>query len=105
MVDFRIWRYLYFDIIRTGPEEGANKPECIIEIFQTWNILAEQIVYIGDSLYDIFSARQVGVVPIGAAWAESDDIVSIKNSAPDFIFYDVKEFYYWLKKQFYHELN
>lgn len=54
----------YFDIILVSAREGMRKPDHGLyrEIVERWNLAAEQIVMIGDSLeQDILGAKRVGM--------------------------------------------
>ena len=59
-----------FDMVQ-GNESGLPKkpdPAGVNKILESFNILPQEAVYIGDSNVDIFTAKAAGMRSIGAAW-------------------------------------
>lgn len=50
-----------FKKIYTGSDKGVNKPDNFKQLFKDFNVTNEECIYIGDSLKDIKSCKEVGV--------------------------------------------
>ena len=61
----------YIETLVTGSAAGAEKPEAIQRVLAEWGIQPQEAAYVGDMPYDMRAAREAGVLPLGAAWAES----------------------------------
>lgn len=59
------------DRVEVGFPEGANKPRSIRLMLADWGIDPAQAAYVGDMPSDMDAAREAGVLPLGAAWAET----------------------------------
>ncbi len=92
-------RYLgledYFKIVETGSADGGIKPLGIESILEKWNIAPSEVAYVGDSPSDMMDAKEVGVVPLAAAWAESASFERLEAMAPWAIFPTVNNFLDW----------
>jgi HAD superfamily hydrolase (TIGR01549 family) len=92
-------RYLglsrYFDNVIAGSPAGAEKPEAIARVLTEWELPAHQVAYVGDSPYDIDAAREAGVIPVAAAWAETADPEELNNRLPAVVFCNVDDFIDW----------
>ena len=69
----------FFDLVLSGSSEGAMKPEQIREVARKWNIGPHEIGYIGDMPYDMRAAKEVGAIPLGAAWDECIEYDEMKR--------------------------
>lgn len=85
----------YFDAIETGSVKGVVKSSAITEMLADWGIPKEEAAYVGDSPSDIDSARQAGVLPIGAAWLDTADAGELRDAGAAFVFDDVCDFKVW----------
>lgn len=68
-VDFYCGRWPFQAVL--GQREGvARKPDPAgaLEIAEICSLRPEQVLYLGDSLVDMRTARAAGMIPIGAAW-------------------------------------
>ncbi|ADY57041.1 HAD-superfamily hydrolase, subfamily IA, variant 1 [Syntrophobotulus glycolicus DSM 8271] len=88
----------YFEVVQTGSVSGADKPEQIGKVLDLWKLAPREVAYIGDMAYDMASAKETGVVSIGAVWAETADRKRVLQENPDFIFEKVKHFYGWVEE-------
>jgi phosphoglycolate phosphatase-like HAD superfamily hydrolase len=59
------------DRVEVGFSHGADKPRSIRLMLADWGIAPAQAAYVGDMPSDMESARAAGVLPLGAAWAET----------------------------------
>lgn len=85
-----------FDLIEAGSPNGAVKPNCMRRVLAAWNLPPNQVFGVGDAPSDIRSAREVGLLPLGAAWAASTDIARLKAEQPDQLFHRVADLAAWL---------
>ena len=86
----------FFEVILTGSEQGASKPEHIRQVLALWNFSPEEVVYIGDIAYDVQAAREVGVLPISALWAETVQVQKVLAMNPAYSFDNVESFIQWI---------
>ena len=87
----------YFDNVFTGSSTGAIKPLAIQNVLSQWGISPHHVAYVGDSPYDIKAAKEVGVIPLGAAWAETTSYESLDEMAPVATFRTVESFIDWIR--------
>lgn len=85
----------YFDAVVAGSANGAEKPDAIRRVLAKWDIRPDQAAYVGDALYDVDAAREAGVLPLAAAWAESADPEALAAKGPEAVFRTVQEFIEW----------
>jgi len=88
----------FFEQITTGSELRASKAEHIKEILTLWNYAPEEVVYIGDIAYDVQAAKEVGVLPISALWAETAQVQKVLAMNPSFAFNTVEALNEWILK-------
>ena len=86
----------WVDEVETGFAEAANKPLSMRRVLERWGIDPQQAAYVGDTSYDMQSAREVGVLPLGAAWAVSP-LLGEGNSQAANLFFDVESFAKWVE--------
>ncbi|GAB6151883.1 HAD hydrolase-like protein [Desulfosporosinus burensis] len=88
----------FFEVILTGSEHGASKPERIQEVLKLWNYSPEDVAYVGDIAYDVKAAKEVGVLPISAIWAKTAQVQKVLDMNPAFAFDNVESFIEWIKQ-------
>lgn len=88
----------FFEVIITGSEQRASKPEHIKQVLALWNFSPEEVVYVGDIAYDVQAAKEVGVLPISALWAETVQVQKVLAMNPTFAFDNVQSFNEWIIK-------
>ena len=81
----------YFDAVETGSPLRANKPECLRNILDKFQLLPGEAVYIGDIASDITACREVSMPIYSAAWAETVDLPKLQSFKPDKIVHSVEE--------------
>jgi phosphoglycolate phosphatase-like HAD superfamily hydrolase len=88
----------YFPIVEAGKPEGPVKPAAIRSILRRWNLPPQQVAYVGDAPRDMQDARETGLRSIGAAWADSTRIDTLRAEAPDELFTSVEALTAWLNE-------
>ncbi len=88
----------YFDAIETGSVKGVVKASAITEMLAAWGIPKEEAAYVGDSTYDIESAKEAGVLPIGAAWLDTANPDELHAAGAEIVFTSVERFADWCKE-------
>ncbi len=89
----------YIDPIVYGDAKKPNKPEGMIEVLSKWGIAPHEAVYVGDTPSDMEAALQVGVYPIGAAWASSATVGKDHQNGKVKLFESVSDFMAWVEAQ------
>lgn len=87
----------YFDIVKGGSDAGSIKAACMHEVLEIWDLPSQQVAYIGDVASDMHYAKEVGLIPLGAAWYEQVDYDSLKREHPQAVFRSVKDFICWIE--------
>lgn len=88
----------FFDQIVSGSPEGVVKADQIREIAEGWNLPADRLAYVGDTVYDMEHARSAGARAIAAAWAETADRAALEAYGPDALFGTVGELAEWVER-------
>jgi phosphoglycolate phosphatase len=78
-----------FSDIMVGVETRNNKADSISKLLEKYAIKKEEFYYVGDAVSDITACREVGVTCLSAAWSESADVEKLKDTNPDFIFFNI----------------
>ncbi len=87
----------FFEMIITGSEYRASKPEHIKQVLNLWQYSPEEVAYVGDIAYDVKAAKETGVLSISALWAETVQVKKVLAMNPAFAFYNVASFIEWIK--------
>jgi pyrophosphatase PpaX len=87
----------FFETVITGSETGAEKPFHIRQVLKAWKIAPEEAAYIGDTVYDVKAAKEVGLLPIGALWARTAEIKEITAAHPFVYFTETAAFSDWIQ--------
>jgi len=82
-----------FDAIKTGRPEGPVKEACIAEILAFHSLRRENVLYVGDTAYDIAASHACGIRVATAAWAPTADLAKLRTLAPDYCFATVESFF------------
>jgi len=88
----------FFEVIVSGSEHKASKPEHIQQVLKHWDYSPEDVAYIGDIAYDVKAAKEVGVLPISAIWAETAQVQKVLDMKPAFAFDNVEAFIEWIRQ-------
>ena len=86
----------YFALVETGSARGGIKPMGIKSVLEQWNLAANCVAYIGDSVSDVADAKEVGVIPLAAAWAATANSEQLKAMAPTETFTTVDRLIEWI---------
>ena len=82
--------------LETGFIDRGDKPELIRRVMESWGFPSDQVAYVGDVPTDLFAAEQVGVVPIGAAWAETSALRQSELKDGWIVFYRLEDLAAWI---------
>jgi hypothetical protein len=56
------------------------------------------VAYVGDMLYDMQASHEVGLLPLGAAWAETNGLRGAPDSKAALTFERIEDFIRWVEK-------
>jgi pyrophosphatase PpaX len=86
----------YFDRVGVGKEHAIVKSSVIGEILAAWAMEPYEAAYVGDTDSDMQEAISAGVLPVGAAWAETSTLHSLASQASVTTFPTLQSFINWL---------
>jgi len=81
-----------FDVVKTGRPEGTVKEACMEEIFAAYPLRRGEVLYVGDTPYDIGASHACGIRAAAAAWAPTADLAALRAARPDYCFETVGAF-------------
>ena len=82
--------------LETGFIDRGDKPELIRRVVKSWGFTSEQVAYVGDVPTDLYAAELAGVLPIGAAWAETSALRMAELEDGWIIFERVEDLAAWV---------
>jgi len=89
----------YFAVVEGGFPDRADKAESLRRAAARLNLPPSQVLYVGDTAYDIASAAAAGMPVVGAGWSASTTIRP-ENAQPALRVFDrVAAFGDWLQGQ------
>lgn len=86
-----------FEQVEAGSPGGNVKPDNMRRVIEAWGVDPANVASVGDAPSDIHSARQIGAIPLAAAWAGTTDYEALQALAPAHTFRRVDEFLVWIK--------
>jgi pyrophosphatase PpaX len=99
----------WIDTMETCFPARADKPRSIRKVLDRWRIRPECAAYVGDTPYDINASLEVGLLPIGAAWAQSSTLLNEAHPGAYKIFTEIEGFLNWIefgeKSEYYFAAN
>jgi phosphoglycolate phosphatase-like HAD superfamily hydrolase len=66
-------------------------------VIEAWGFDAANVACVGDATSDVHSAREIGAVPLAAAWAGTSDYEVLAALGPQQTFRRVEEMLAWVK--------
>lgn len=89
----------YFQMTVTGDDVDEFKPSGngIKKILEKFSLNSNDTLMVGDAVADFKASRETGVDIASVVW-DSYGKDDVEKLFPDFLFYDVKDFFDWLKK-------
>jgi phosphoglycolate phosphatase-like HAD superfamily hydrolase len=87
-----------FDPIEAGSAEGNIKADNMRRVLAAWGLEPSAVACLGDAPSDIRAAREVGAMPLAAAWASTVQLATLESAGPSVIFATVDEFVAWLRQ-------
>jgi phosphoglycolate phosphatase-like HAD superfamily hydrolase len=85
-----------FDAVETGSPTGVVKAEAIARLLGRWGLAPDRAIYVGDAVADMAAAREAGVVPVGAAWADGVRAADLSAAGAHVVFTAPGDFVAWL---------
>ena len=85
-----------FEQIEAGSAGGAVKAKCMRRVLDRWGLLPADVFSVGDFPYDVLAAREVGLTPLGAAWASTASRSLLVEAGAEKVFDRVSELAAWL---------
>lgn len=85
----------FIEAIIPGSANGAEKPKALFGLLEGWGLRPEEAAYVGDMAYDMRAAREAGVIPLGAAWAETATVG--EGDGAEKLFYCVEDLVAWVE--------
>lgn len=76
----------YFDFIATGSPQKNIKAETLHIVQEKYDLQADEMIYIGDTVSDIQSCKETGVQCLSAGWATSTDNEELKKYNENYVF-------------------
>ncbi len=89
----------YVDPVVTGDFTRPSKPKGIHEVLAAWGMAPHNAAYLGDTPYDMQSALEAGVKPLGAAWAKTATVHNGHKDSKVKVFESVTDFQTWVETQ------
>jgi phosphoglycolate phosphatase-like HAD superfamily hydrolase len=82
--------------LETGFIDRGDKPQLIRRVVESWGFPLKRVAYVGDVPTDLYAAEQAGVLPIGAAWAETSALRQVELKEGWFVFERVEDLMTWI---------
>jgi HAD superfamily hydrolase (TIGR01549 family) len=87
----------YFPIVEGGFPDRADKAESLRRAAERLKLPVNEIVYVGDTEYDLVSAAAAGMPVVGAAWSATTTIRPEHAQAALHVLTQVEDFAAWLQ--------
>lgn len=81
--------------VETGFRYGGDKARLIQRVLDDWGLAPQEAAYVGDVPSDMLAAEQAGVLPVGAAWADSAPFAAHAANGWQ-LFYNIADLSTWL---------
>jgi len=65
-------------------------------VLEQWGLPPDRVAYVGDATYDMQAAKEVGLIALAAAWAETADASALRGMEPAVVFSSVDDFAAWI---------
>jgi phosphoglycolate phosphatase-like HAD superfamily hydrolase len=85
------------DSLETGFAAGANKAYSMGLVLQRWGMPPERAAYAGDTQEDMVAASAAGLLPLGAAWANTSALRNHPFSSEHPVFDHLDGFIRWVE--------
>lgn len=77
-----------FEKLYVGSEEGVNKPSNFKQLFKDYDVSNNEVIYIGDSVKDIYSCKEVGVKILSIYLEQGESRLDKLKENNDLVFTD-----------------
>lgn len=85
-----------FEEVESGCPHGPCKPAGIRSILERRRLDPSRVWYVGDSPWDVRSAREAGVFVCGVGWGANSHLEQLRAADPDQLFMTVEDCATWL---------
>jgi phosphoglycolate phosphatase-like HAD superfamily hydrolase len=87
-----------FERVEAGSPDGNIKPKNMRRVIEAWGFDPAAVACVGDAPSDVRAAREIGAIPLAAAWAGTADYEVLRALGPQETFRRVEEFLEWLDR-------
>lgn len=87
----------WLDAVETGFADRADKPHSMRTVLEGWGFAPSDVAYVGDMPSDMDAAIDAGVLPVGAAWAETSTLRGASDTHAAVTFYEIDSMIRWLQ--------
>ncbi len=88
-----------FERLETGSPDYNRKSEAIGDTLKAFGCKHDEALYVGDTLSDVQSCREVGVECLSAAWADGTAVDELERVNPGNVVYSIAELHFVIKKR------
>ena len=92
-----------FERVEAGSPDGNIKPKNMRRVVDAWGVDPAAVACVGDAPSDIRAAREIGAIPLAAAWAATSDYEVLRALGPQKTFRRVEEFLDWIERHTDHQ--
>lgn len=92
-----------FERVEAGSPDGNVKPKKMRRVIEAWGVDPAAVACVGDAPSDIRAAREIGAIPLAAAWASTADYEVLRALGPQETFRHVEEFLDWIERNTEHQ--
>jgi len=87
-----------FERVEAGSPDGNIKPANMRRVIEAWGLDTAAVACVGDAPSDIRAAREIGAIPLAAAWAGTADYRALIALGPRETFRRVEELLEWIER-------
>ncbi len=87
----------WIDLVEVGFPDRNDKPFSIQKVLEQWALPAKEVAYLGDTRYDMRASKEAGLLPLGAAWAETSELRNGNHSGAAATFSSIDKFIDWVE--------
>jgi phosphoglycolate phosphatase-like HAD superfamily hydrolase len=89
----------YFSLVEVGTPIGEHKLESIGKVVAYWSVDVHDVAYVGDMPIDMRVAKDMGAVPLGAAWLPTTAGDALRRAGAQEVFSRPRALVRWVESQ------